>query len=54
MTRVLLVVRPFGPYALGDLIVAKRDMREIMAGAHVGDVVQVAVPLAANDKREET
>ncbi len=53
MTNVLLVVRPFGPHAVGDLIAAPRDMREVLAGAHVQDVIKVAVPMAAKDKQEE-
>ena len=54
MTRVLLVVRPFGPYAVGDLIAARKDMRDVLAGAHAHDVIRVMAPMAASDKREET
>ncbi len=54
MKRVLLVVRPFGPYAIGDLISEARDIRRVLTGAHAHDVIRVAAPMAATDKREET
>ena len=54
MKRVLLVVRPFGPYAIGDLVSEPREVRKILTGAHAHDVVRVVAPMAATDKREET
>lgn len=54
MTRVLLVVRPFDGYAVGDLIIARKDMRDVRSGAHAHDVIQVAAPVAVTDKREES
>ena len=54
MKRVLLVVRPFGPYAIGDLVPKAEDIREILMGAHAHDVVRVAAPVAATKKPEET
>ena len=54
MRRVLLVVRPFGPYAVGDLISGADEMRAILTGAHAHDVIQAVAPMAATDEREES
>ncbi len=54
MKRVLLVVRPFGPYAIGDLVSGAKEVREILMGAHAHDVVRVVAPMAVTDKPEET
>ena len=54
MKHVLLVVRPFGPYAVGDLIGEAKDIRKTLSGAHAHDVIRVAAPIATADKREET
>ncbi len=54
VTRVLLVVSPFGAYGVGDLIAGAKEMRAVLAGAHAQDVLRVAAPIAVADKREET
>ncbi len=54
MKHLLLVVRPFGPYEIGDLIGEAKDIRKIQTGAHAHDVVRIVAPMAATDKREET
>ena len=54
MKRVLLVVRPFGSYAVGDLISEAKEMRRVLTGAHAHDVIRVVAPMATTDKREET
>ena len=54
MKNVLLVVRPFGPYAIGDLVGDPREVRKVLSGAHAHDVVRVAAPMAVSEKREET
>ncbi len=53
MRHVLLVVRPFGPYAVGDVVGDAKDISKILTGAHAHDVIRVAAPVAAADKREE-
>ncbi len=53
MKRVLLVVRPFASYAIGDLIREAGDIRQILVGAHAHDVIRVAAPTITGDKREE-
>ena len=54
MKHLLLVVRPFGPYAIGDVISDAKDIHKIQSGAHAHDVVRIVAPMAASDKREET
>ncbi len=52
MTTVLLVVRPFGRYATGDLITSATEIRAAEAGEHRGSVVRVIAPEAAESGRE--
>jgi hypothetical protein len=44
MSTVLLVVRPFGGHARGDLITSPADIRALLASEHVHNVIRVAAP----------
>ena len=41
MKSALVVVRPFGAYAIGDVIVDAASAGELLAGEHAHDVVRV-------------
>ncbi len=42
MQPTLVVVRPFGPHAIGDVITAAADVAKILASDHRDHVVRVA------------
>ena len=50
---ILVVVRSFGAYAVGHLIVDAAGMTAVLAGPHAGDVVRTVVAGAGLNAREE-
>jgi len=40
----LIVVRPFGPHGLGDVITDAAEIERILAGEHAGSVVRIHPP----------
>ena len=44
MQTTLVVVRAFGPHAIGDLIAAASDVTQTLASEHAGYVVQMVPP----------
>ena len=44
MDAVLIVVRPFGGHAVGDVIADPGKMRDTQGGEHARDVVRVLAP----------
>jgi hypothetical protein len=40
MGFILVVVRPFGPYATGDRITDPKEVDAVLAGEHAGCVVK--------------
>jgi hypothetical protein len=52
MKTVLLVVRPFGRHALGDLITDAVSIRAAETGEHAQNVVRIQAPAEATAGRE--
>lgn len=46
MQTALVVVRPFGRYAVGDVITDVEDASEVAAGEHADNVVRVPHPFS--------
>jgi hypothetical protein len=44
MDAVLIVVRPFGGYRVGDVIDDPGHMRDALKGEHAKDVVRIGTP----------
>ncbi len=40
----LIVVRPFGPYRIGDVVTDDKSIEAIMASEHAGHVVHITPP----------
>jgi hypothetical protein len=53
MDAVLIVVRPFGGHAVGDVIADAGAMRDALKGEHARDVVRVAAPRKSVRKQGE-
>ncbi len=53
MEIVLVVVRPFDTYRVGDVIADARTAQTIGASAHRQDVVRVTVAAAMTNTRKE-
>ncbi len=53
MAIVLVVVRPFAAYRVGDLVIDARTAQTIGASAHRQHVLRVAVRAAITDTRKE-
>ncbi len=54
MATVLVVVRPFDAFKLGDLIIGAEQVRRITEGANARDVVRVKAQLTTTSKRGES
>jgi len=44
MKSILVVTRPFGAFARGDVVEDASKIEEVIRGEHKNDVVPVAVP----------
>jgi hypothetical protein len=53
MATVLVVVRPFGPHAIGDVISDTQEASAVLAGEHKHDVVRVPAAAALAEARKE-
>lgn len=40
----LIVVRPFGPYRIGDVVTEEKSIERILASEHAGHVVRITPP----------
>jgi hypothetical protein len=54
MSGALVVVRPFGPHKVGDLITATASMRAALAGEHARDVVTIQFPVPTPPRAKES
>ena len=54
MATILVVVRPFDVFNIGDLITAAEQVRRIAEGANARDVVRVKAQLTTTSKRGES
>ena len=53
MTMHLVVVRPFGRHAKGDVIAAAAEVSVVLGSENSGSVVRVAHPVAELNEVEE-
>ncbi|HTR17162.1 MAG TPA: hypothetical protein VMI52_09035 [Acetobacteraceae bacterium] len=53
MATVLVVVRPFGSHAVGDVISDTQDVSTVLAGEHKHDVVRAPAAAALAEARKE-
>jgi hypothetical protein len=53
MSGALVVVRPFGPHKVGDVITATASMRSALNGEHARDVVTIHFPAPASPRVKE-
>jgi len=49
----LVVVRPFGPYAVGHVLADPVAVRDTLFGPHVHDVVRVSSQSTTGEPKEE-
>jgi hypothetical protein len=54
MSGALVVVRPFGPHKIGDLITTVASMRSALSGEHARDVVAIEFPEATSPQAKES
>jgi hypothetical protein len=54
MSGALVVVRPFGPHKVGDLITSTALMRAALSGEHARDVVTIHFPVPASPRAKES
>jgi hypothetical protein len=53
MDAIVIVVRPFGTHAIGDVIADPGEMRDALNGEHARDVVRVAAPAKSVRQKKE-